>query len=109
MRRNGARVVLSGLAGDNLTWEGEERLVVTGVVGGLTDLLGCREVVGAGCGLPFAVVPIDPATLAMDTLLEHDGATAFGGASVAVPLRDEIWLGSFAGDRIARVRRDPAP
>lgn len=99
--------VSTPVAGDNLSWDGEERLVAAGILGGMTDLLGCRNVEGAGCGLAFAVVAIDPETLALETILEHDGASAFGGASVAVPVRDELWLGSFSGDRIARVRRDP--
>ncbi len=95
------------VAADNLSWDGEERLLTAGIPGGMIDLLGCRKVEGAGCGLAFAVVAIEPETLALETILEHDGASAFGGASVAVAIRDELWLGSFTGDRIARVRRRP--
>lgn len=54
------------------------------------------------CGLGFAVYRIDPMDGAVTRVFESEGPP-FGGSTVAVQVGDHIFLGAFAGDRIARI------
>jgi hypothetical protein len=47
---------------------------------------------------------VDPDTLEIEVVLEHDATTAMGAATVAVPHGPDLYLGSFASDRITKVR-----
>ena len=89
---------------DNLTWGGEGRLLVAGQAGPLTGFLSCAEREEGTCGMPFAVVSIDPDTLAVRPLLREDPPVTMGAASVALERRGELWIGTFAGDRLLRWR-----
>ena len=51
------------------------------------------------CPLSFAIVAIDPDTLATETIFENTGPP-MGAATVAVQRGDELYMGTFAGDRI---------
>ena len=86
---------------DNITWTPDGRLLVTGQVGRIGDVLGCRGTRPGTCALPFSVVLVDPATLDTRTLLDHP-ATAQGAGTVALEVGDEMWIGTFDGDRLAR-------
>ncbi len=68
----------------------------------MTSALACQKITAGACGVAYAVSAIDPDTMAAETLLERDGTSAFGMASVAVPIGNELFIGSFIGDRIAR-------
>jgi hypothetical protein len=47
---------------------------------------------------------IDPETLAVETIYSQADMPGFGGGTVALEVGDELWIGSFRGDRIAIVR-----
>lgn len=47
------------------------------------------------------VVSIDPKTLAVREILRHPNAPAFGAGTVAVEVGNDLWVGSFRGDRLA--------
>ena len=47
------------------------------------------------------VVKIDPRTLSVREILRHPDAPAFGAGTVAVEVGNELWIGSFRGDRLA--------
>jgi hypothetical protein len=49
---------------------------------------------------------IDPETLEVEEIYRQADMPAFGGGTVALEVGDELWIGSFRGDRIAVV---PAP
>ena len=51
----------------------------------------------------FEILALDADTLAGFAWLSHRGAP-MGAATVAVQLGDDVYLGSFAGDRITRWR-----
>ena len=93
---------------DNLTWAGDGRLLVAGVIDTIGELLSCgAELVDSGCGAAFEVVAVDPVSMRGELVLAHRGAP-MGGVSVALEVGNDLYLGSFAGDRIARWRwRDP--
>jgi sugar lactone lactonase YvrE len=58
--------------------------------------------VGQG-GTPAAsiVVKVDPKTLAVRELIRHPDTPGFGAGTVAVEVGNELWVGSFRGDRLA--------
>ena len=88
---------------DNLTWTADGRLLAAGGAGSSTAAMACQKVRPAACGVPFAVTAIDPDAMTAVDLVRHDGHSAFGMASVALPVGDRLYVGSFQGDRIARV------
>lgn len=86
---------------DNLNWTTDGRLLVTGQLGPLGDALACGQIESGTCALGFSILRVEPATLESDVVLSHAG-TAMGAASVSLQVGDELLIGTFAGDRIAR-------
>jgi sugar lactone lactonase YvrE len=86
---------------DNITWTRDGLLLVAGQVGALGELLACSGTEEGTCRLPFSVLLVNPGTLDTTVVLEHP-ATAQGAASVALEVGDEIFIGTYDGDRVAR-------
>lgn len=86
---------------DNLAWHGD-RLLAASHLAGLADMTSCQGLEDGSCGFRFQIVAVDPDTMATEVLLDHAGPP-MGGATVALPFADSLYLGTFAGDRIARV------
>jgi hypothetical protein len=87
---------------DNLSWSPTGELLVASHHGGVSGTLSCNELESGSCGFRFQVVAIDPEALTSRVLLDREGAP-MGAATVALPFKDAVYLGTFAGDRIARV------
>jgi sugar lactone lactonase YvrE len=88
---------------DNITWSSDGRvLLVASHVGSLSDSTACMELEEGNCGMPFEIVALDPKTLERRTLLANAGPP-MGAATVAVQVGPDLWLGTFAGDRMTRV------
>jgi len=99
--RSGARVGEAAVAGpDNVTWSGDGRLLVASHHAGTFDLLKCLRIERGNCGFRFNIVEVDPETLQTRVLLDQEGPP-MGAATVALPFRGRLYLGTFAGDRIA--------
>ncbi len=64
---------------------------------------GSLYVAGQGEGTSN-VARVDPATLVVSRILERKDDSHFGHATIAIPVDDELWLGSYQGNRIAIVR-----
>jgi len=95
------RVAVS--APDNVTWSSDGRvLLVASHHAGLRDSMNCMSLTEGSCGYPFEIVAIDPETLARETLVSNAGPP-MGAATVALQVGPDLWLGTFAGDRVARV------
>jgi hypothetical protein len=62
-------------------------------------LLGVGQV-----GQDWRVVKIDPKTLEVKTIYSQDDKPGFGGGTVALEVGNELWVGSYRGDRIAIVK-----
>ena len=90
---------------DNVTWTREGVLLIAGQQGELSEVIGC-ESGGGACAMPFSVVAVDPRTLESRVVVEHAG-TAAGAASVALQVGDELYIGSFSSDRVARIPYRP--
>jgi hypothetical protein len=80
---------------DNIHWARDGRLLAAGQV----DQNG-------RAGQDWLVVKIDPDTLEVETVYEQPSNASFGAGTVALEVGDELWIGSYRGDRIAIV---PAP
>lgn len=88
---------------DNITWAADgSRLLVASHTAGMREMLACGEIHQGACGFEFQIVALEPDTLARQVLFTHAGAP-MGAATVAVQVGGDLWLGSFAGDRVARV------
>jgi len=83
---------------DNITWTRDGRLLVTGQEGGIGELMACNGVRGGTCALGYSVVLVDP--LSLDTRVVWRGQ---GAGTVALEVGEQLYIGTFAGDRIARV------
>ena len=88
---------------DNVTWSRDGRLLVASHTDGFLELTACQSIEAGSCGFGFEIVSLDPNDLSSKVVLANRGAP-MGGATVAIELGDELFLGTFAGDRIARVK-----
>jgi hypothetical protein len=86
---------------DNLAWSPTGELLVASHLGSLADTLACGSLESGSCGFRFQIVAVDPDTLASRVLIDQEGPP-MGAATVARPFGDSVYLGTFAGDRIAR-------
>lgn len=93
---------------DNLSWDEQGRLLLASLRGSRLAHLGCVRRVGQACGLPFDILRIDPSDLRSERIFSHEGAP-MGAATVATPLGDALYLGSFTGDRVLKVAYPKAP
>lgn len=55
----------------------------------------------ASCPRPFSVLAIDPKTMATRVVISESTHPGFSNATMALWVGDELWMGTFAGDRIA--------
>ena len=88
---------------DNITWTRNGELLVTGQAGPIGEVLGCGGTENGTCALPFSVVEVGSGTLDVRVVIDHP-ATAQGAGTVALEVGDEVLIGTFDGDRIARTR-----
>lgn len=86
---------------DNSSWSPDGRLLVASHRADLKAVGDCQRGDNAVCELPYAVVALDTNDGSATTLFEGGGAI-FGGATVAVQVDDRFYMGSFAGERMAR-------
>jgi hypothetical protein len=49
---------------------------------------------------------IDPETMEYTTIAQGTANAAFSNATMALEVGDEVWIGTFAGDRIGIVSGD---
>jgi hypothetical protein len=88
---------------DNLSWAPDGRLLAAGQIGSIRVALGCLDAAVRNCGQPWSVIAVDPETLATTTIASGDGRE-FGAASSAIFVGDTLVVGTWAGDRVLRMR-----
>ncbi len=71
---------------------------MTGQASDIKSLLKCDK---PRCPHGWAVVKLDPATMQVTPILSVQGTEAFGDATGAIQVGDELWIGTYRGDRIA--------
>lgn len=103
------------IAPDNLHSDAQGMLVTAGMV---VDYAGCDPYDATGrfdlgkygsCPRPWDVVVIDPATLATTTVATGEPSAAFSNITMGVVVDKTLWIGTFAGDRIAYRDLDKSP
>lgn len=85
--------VVISVAPDNIRWNTDGTLYTAG--GNVTEA--CP---GPECGIGWSVIEIVPTTLAASRLTGVDETAAMQGVSSALLVDDEIWIGTYGGDRI---------
>lgn len=91
---------------DNLRWGANGQLLTAGFNGSAADAVACFA--RPECSLAWSVAMIDPDTLKIQTMTSCPATASFGNATTALPVGDEIWIGTFRGHAIARVARRSA-
>jgi hypothetical protein len=90
---------------DNLRWTSNGKLLLAGQSARPEQVFGC-EARGEPCPLAFEVAVVDPDTLVLESKVRADEEQArawgFGGATGALEVDAELWVGSFTGERIAK-------
>ena len=91
---------------DNARWASDGRLVVASIPRDV-DFSACLSVDEGSCPTPFEIVAIDPRTMATERIYASDGSL-MGAGTVGLLIGKDLFVGSFAGDRILRVTLDAA-
>ncbi|MGH0036721.1 MAG: hypothetical protein ACQGVK_16985 [Myxococcota bacterium] len=103
--RPGRRELELDIRPDNLSWSRDGRLLVAGQRGGFGEILGCAEIERGTCALGYAVLAVEPSSLESRTLVEsREEGEVTGAVSSALHVGGELFLGTFAGDRVVRTR-----
>jgi hypothetical protein len=92
---------------DNLRWEENGSLVAAGMRAVPGPTFECAMIAKPNerCTTRWSVVGIDTGRMIPRYEINRDAQPQFGDVSVALPIGDDIWLGSFSGDRVAVVPR----
>ncbi len=91
---------------DNLRRGPDGRLITAGLVAeddvcGGVDRSGEFDLAEfASCPRPFVVLAIDPGTLAGEALLRGPRVPSFSNVTIGIVVDGDVWIGSFASDRI---------
>ena len=88
---------------DNSTWAPGGKLLVASV--GWEPLEGPIDCHGTGeetCQVAFRIVAVDPQSMKTEVIYESDGRP-MGGGTVGLQLGEELFMGSFAGNRLVRL------
>jgi hypothetical protein len=102
-RRSGRRLhELAVASPDNLAWTADGRLLVASLAGSPLEIQACDAIERGACPTPFEILSVDPDTFASERVYRSDGTT-MGAGTVGLQVGSELFVGSFAGDRILRV------
>ena len=89
---------------DNITWSPDGRLLVASLKGfNAEDFTACGALERGACPIAFEIVAVDPETMThLGVVYASDGRT-MGAGTVGLQIGQELFIGSFKGDRILRV------
>jgi hypothetical protein len=99
-----AQVSLPAL--DNLAWGSDGQLYAASLTAPLLEVQACNDLESGACPAAFEIVRVDPRTLATAVVYRGAGAP-MGGGTVGLRVGDDLFIGSFAGDRVLRVALAP--
>jgi hypothetical protein len=93
---------LTEFAPDNVRLIDGNRLITAGMIDDEPECGGAPKTPeGIRCNRGYIVDVIDPQTMAVTELARGPRTPAFTGHAIAIPVGDELWLGSFNADRVA--------
>lgn len=90
---------------DNSSWAPDGRLLVASHTGEEVLDPACTTAGSPFCPLAFQIVALDPDTLHGEVIFHHAGAP-MGGGTIAVQHGQQLYIGSFVGDRLLKVDLD---
>ncbi len=93
---------------DNARWAPDGRILISSLARELTgeDFAACVSIDRGACSIPFKIVALDPDSMTIvETLYATDGAP-MGAGTVGLRVGDDLFIGTFHGDRILRVKLD---
>lgn len=91
----------AGFLVDNLRWGADGVLWVAGQDVPAKEVFGCFESHQTRCTQGWRIVKWDTRSMKLDPVLTEPGNPEFGDATVALPVDNEIFVGTFRGDRVA--------
>ena len=94
------QVVTLDVRPDNLRWTDDGTLYTIG--GNFVPPAQCAT---PPCATGWSVVEVDPDTLEAKRVAGVDQSAALQGASTSLAVGDEIWIGTFRGDRVGYMPR----
>ena len=90
---------------DNSAWSPEGKLWLASHTGGMVESNTCYGDQTKTCGMSFNIVELDPDSMAFKTVFTHQGPP-MGAATIAVAAGENVYMGSYAGDRMIIVPRE---
>ena len=90
-----------GFLADNLRWAPDGTLLIAGQNVPAKQVFGCFQSHRARCTGPWRVDRWDTKAMTVKPLVSEPGNPEFGGGTVGLQIGDELWVGTFRGDRIA--------
>ena len=90
---------------DNARWAPDGRLLVASMLSHTEDFSVCQNLESGACPLEFQIVAVDPVTMETEVLYRNAGPP-MGAGTVGLQVGRELFIGSFAGDRVLRVSLD---
>ena len=91
----------AGFLADNLRWAPDGKLLLAGQDTGAKEVFGCFESHQTRCTQPWRIVKWDTAAMKLEPVVSEAGNPEFGDATVALQSGEDIYVGTFRGDRIA--------
>lgn len=90
---------------DNVTWSPDgKRLLVASLHGfETTNFAVCIDVPQGACPIPFSIQAVDAETMTPLGPVYESSGSPMGGGTVGLQVGNELFIGSFTGDRILRV------
>ena len=102
-RKSGELLATAQIASpDNVLWSPDGSLLVASHNAPLNELFACGEIEAGACPFYYSILALDPDTLAPRALYENAGPP-MGAGTAALRIGDELFVGTFKGDRIVRV------
>ncbi len=91
---------------DNIKWSADKQLLLVASLHASTDdaasFTKCMKMDSGFCPISFSIIALDPLTLYSSEFFYNPDAP-MGGGTVGLKVEDQLFIGSFAGDRILRV------
>ena len=109
-RASGRRLWQTPVDGpDNSSWAVDGRLLVASHLVTLEEVFHCTQTPLTMCPLAYTIVALEADTGYASTVFRDNEPSVIGGATIALDHDGWLYLGSFVGDRMARVRVPAAP
>ena len=95
------KVIKVGYLADNLRWQPDGTLTITGQDVSAGKVFGCFQSKNVRCTQPWRVDRWDTADMKITPLFRQPGNADFGDATTALQVGKDWFFGTFRGDRVA--------